>query len=72
MNRNSYLRMRRASEAGLVSEILLRLSTEAKRTRAESKRPISAIGRVGESAGERTRKALRDLELSRRTPARER
>ena len=72
MTRNSYLRMRRASEAGLVSEILLRLSTEAKRTRAETTGPIKVIGRVGETAGERTRKALRDLELSRRTPARER
>jgi hypothetical protein len=72
MTANSYLRMRQVSEAGLISEILLRLSTEAKRTRAESTRPIKAIGRVGESAGERTRKALRDLELSRRTRARER
>jgi hypothetical protein len=71
MTRNSYLRMRRAAEAGLVSEILLRLSTEAKRTRAETTRPIRTIGRVGESAGERTRKALRDLDLSRRTPIRE-
>ena len=71
MTRNSYLRMRQASEAGLVSEILLRLSSEAKRTRAETPRPIRTIGRVGESAGERTRKALRDLELSRRRPIRE-
>jgi hypothetical protein len=71
MTRNSYLRMRRASEAGLVSEILLRLSTEAKRTRAQTPRPVSTIGRVGENAGERTRKALRDLDLSRRTPIRE-
>ena len=64
--------MRQASEAGLISEILLRLSNDAKRTRAESARPIRAIGRVGEVAGERTRKALRDLERSRRTPTRER
>ncbi|HZL54180.1 MAG TPA: hypothetical protein VFC22_01010 [Solirubrobacteraceae bacterium] len=71
MTRNSYLRMRQASEAGLVSEILLRLSSEAKRTRAETQGPIRTIGRVGESAGERTRKALRDLELSRRRPIRE-
>ena len=72
MTRNSYLRIRQASEAGLVSEILLRLSTEAKRTRAETAGPMKAIGRVGESAGERARKTLRDLELSRRTPVRER
>lgn len=72
MTRNSYLRMRQASEAGLVSEILLRLSSEAKRTRAQAPRPIRTVGRVGENAGERTRKALRDLELSRRTPLSER
>lgn len=72
MTPNSYLRMRQASEAGLISEILLRLSNEAKRTRSETARPIKAIGRVGESAGERTRKALRDLDLSRRAPVRER
>jgi hypothetical protein len=72
MTASSYLRIRQVSEAGLVSEILLRLSAEAKRTRAQSARPIKAIGRVGENAGERTRKALRDLELSRRTGARER
>jgi hypothetical protein len=73
MTRNSYLRVRRASEAGLISEILLRLSSEAKRTRAEGAGPVRTIGRVGENAGERTRTALRNLELSRsRTPARER
>ena len=71
MTRTSYLRMRQTSEAGLVSEILLRLSAEAKRTRAQTARPVRAIGRVGESAGERTRKAFRDLDVSRRAPIRE-
>jgi hypothetical protein len=69
MSPTSYLRMRQASEAGLVSEMLLRLSKEAKRTRAQTARPMKAIGRVGESAGERTRQALRDVDYRRRTPA---
>jgi len=68
MTRNSYLRMRQASESGLISEVLLALSSEARRARAEAARPIRAIGRVGESAGERTRAALHELELSRHTP----
>ena len=72
MTRNSYLRVRRASEDGLVSEILLALSNEAKRTRAQGAGPIRTLGRVGENAGERTRTALRDLERSRRTPLSER
>jgi hypothetical protein len=71
MTRTSYLRMRQASEAGLISEILLRLSSEARRTRAQTAAPMKAIGRVGESAGERTRKALRELDLSRRGPVRQ-
>ena len=69
MTSDSYLRVRQASEAGLISEILLRLSSEAKRMRAGTARPI---GGAGESASERTRKALRDLESSRRRPRRER
>lgn len=71
MTRTSYLRMRQASEAGLISQILLRMSNDAKRTRAEvgrNSKTIRAIGRVGESAGERTRSALRELDVSRRSP----
>jgi hypothetical protein len=71
MSRTSYLQMRQASEAGLISEMLLRLSKEAKRTRAQTARPMKAIGRVGESTGERTRQAFRELDLSRRTRLRE-
>ena len=71
MSSTSYLRMRRASEAGLISEILLRLSTEARRTRTQTARPMKAIGRAGEAAGERTRKTLRELDVSRRAAVRQ-
>jgi hypothetical protein len=67
--------LRPASEAGLISQILLRLSNDAKRARtgaARARRSTMGIGRVGERAGERTREALRELDLTRRTPARER
>jgi len=71
MTRTSYVRMREASEAGLISQILLRMSNDAKRMRTEGGRnskTIRAIGRVGESAGERTRQALRELDPGRRAP----
>ena len=71
MKRTSYVRMREASEAGLISQILLRMSNDAKLMRTEgarSSKTIRAIGRVGEGAGERTRKALRELDPTRRTP----
>jgi hypothetical protein len=68
MTRNSYLRMRQASEAGLISEILRVLANEAKRTRSQTALRASrmaAIGRSGDIRGERTRRAQRELDLSR-------
>jgi hypothetical protein len=47
------------------------MSNDAKRTRTEvgrNSKAIRAIGRVGESAGERTRNALRELDSRRHTP----
>jgi hypothetical protein len=75
MTRNSYLRMRQASEAGLISQIVRVLANEAKRTRAQSGLRASraaALGRGADPARERTRAAQRELDLSRRALIRER
>ena len=63
MTPTTYVRMRQASEAGLISEILMRMSKDAKRTRNAAAR----VGRISESAGELTRRALRDLDVGRRS-----
>ena len=63
MTRNSYLRMRQASEAGLISEILRVLASEAKEARSQAGHRASrmaAIGRSGETRGEWTRRVQRD------------
>ena len=69
MTRNSYLRMRQASEAGLISEILRVLANEAKRTRSQTALRASRMaamgGRGNENRAERTRRAQRELDLSR-------
>jgi hypothetical protein len=75
MTRNSYLRRRQASEAGLISQIVRVLATEAKRTRAQTGlRPgrAASLGRSVDAARERTRAAQRELDLSRRALIRER
>jgi hypothetical protein len=71
MTRNSYLRRRQVSEAGLISEILLALATEARRTRSQAAlgaSRVKAIGRGADNTGERTRRAQRELDLMRRAP----
>jgi hypothetical protein len=66
MTRDSYLRMRQASEAGLISQIVRVLAADAKRTRSQTGIRMSALGRTVESARERTRAAQRERDLSRR------
>jgi hypothetical protein len=69
MTRNSYLRMRQASEAGLISEIVRVLAKEAKQTRSQAGLRASRIAAIGgrgnEARTERTRRAQRELDLSR-------
>ena len=75
MTRDSYLRMRHASEAGLISQIVRVLATDAKRTRAQTglrTGRAAALGRRVDPARERTRAAQRELDLSRRALIRER
>jgi hypothetical protein len=63
MTRNSYLRMRQASEAGLISEILRVLASEAREARSQAgvrASRMAAIGRSGEPRGERTRRVQRE------------
>jgi len=64
-----YLQMRRASEAGLISEILRVLSNDAKRVRAQSPLAagrVAAVARRAQSAGERAGSAQRELRRTRR------
>ena len=70
MTRNSYLRMRQASEAGLISEILRVLASEAKEARSQAGQRASrmaAIGRSGDSRGEWTRRVQRERDRNART-----
>ena len=62
MTRNSYLRMRQASEAGLISEILCSRAKHGKpRSQAGVRASrMAAIGRSGETRGERTRRMQRE------------
>jgi len=62
--------MRRASEAGLISQILLQLSSDARRERAQAAR-ARRQAKPGGGAAERTREALRDLDQRGRSPVRE-
>ena len=69
MTRNSYLRMRQASEAGLISEILRVLASEAKQARSQAGQRASrmaAIGRSGEARGEWTRRVQRERDRNAR------
>ena len=66
MTRNSYLRVRQASEAGLISEILRVLASEAKQARSQAgvrASRVASIGRSGEPRGEWTRRVQRERDL---------
>jgi hypothetical protein len=66
---SGYLRMRTASEAGLISEIIRVLSADAKRIREQSAPLASraaAFGRGGGGVRERTGSARREMTRSRR------
>jgi hypothetical protein len=66
MTRNSYLRVRQASEAGLISEILRVLASEAKQARSQAgvrASRMAALGRSGETRGEWTRRVQRERDL---------
>ena len=70
MSRNSYLRMCQASEAGLISEILRVLASEARQARSQAGQRASrmaAIGRSGETRGEWTRRVQRERDHNART-----
>ncbi len=70
MTRNSYLRMRQASEAGLVSEILRVLASEARQARSQAgvrATRMAAIGRSGDTRGEWTRRVQRERDRNART-----
>jgi|HubBroStandDraft_6_1064221.scaffolds.fasta_scaffold21287_5 hypothetical protein len=69
MTRNGYLRMRQASEAGLISEILRVLASEAKEARSQAgvrASRVAAIGRSGESRGEWVRRVQRERDRNAR------
>jgi hypothetical protein len=69
MTRNSYLRMRQASEAGLISEILRVLASEARQARSQAgvrATRMAAIGRSGDTRGEWARRVQRERDRNAR------